>query len=488
MRKSLVKNSLYNILYKIISVLYPLVAVTYVSHILMSERMGMVNYAQNIVSYFAIFASLGIPTYGIREIAIRANDKKLRSNTFWELLIINAVSTTMAFSAYISLITCVNRFKEQSNLYIVTGLQILFNYINVDWFYQGIEEYKYISIRSIIVKLIALILLPVLVRSKDDYIWYALIYCLAIAGNNLFNIFKIRNYVKKPSGSLHIKKHLRPISVLLIVSIAVEIYAMIDTTMLGIFCNDSTVGCYSNSMKLTRMVTTTAAAIGAVLFPRLSMVFTQKNYNKFNELVNSGIKIMLVMAIPASIGMMILREDIIMVFFGESFMEAVPILRILSVMIPIVVCNTMMGGQVLVTTGQETKYMISVTIASILNILMNGYFIPKFGATSAAVASFVSELLVLILYIYFSREQVRISFSLQYLYSILIPLGIYIAFHYLILDPLKLEPVPNIIINILLCAIVYFAGGIFLKNESMLLAIQKLKSMKWQEYHLDNMK
>ena len=477
MKKSLVKNSLYNILYKIISVLYPLVAVTYVSHILMSEKMGMVNYAQNIVSYFVIIAALGIPTYGIREIAVRSDDLYERSNLFWELLIINTISTTFASIGYIILINAVEKFQDQMLLYMVAGLQLLFNYLNVDWFYQGLEEYKYISIRSIFVKLVALLLLPILIRTSDDYIWYAFIYCFAIAGNNIFNIVRIRKYIGRPNRKLQLLKHLKPISILLMVSVAVEIYAMIDTTMLGIFCDDSTVGCYSNAMKLVRMVTTTSAAIGAVLFPRLSSVYNNSEYSEFNKLVNAGIKIMLMISIPACIGMILLRNDIILLFFGETFLAADPILLVLSVMIPIVVCNTLMGGQVLVTTGQETKYMISVVSASIVNVVLNSALIPRFGAPSAAVASLISESLVLFLYICFSRKQVRLRFSFKYIYSMLVPLAIYIVIHFFFLKPLKLNALWNIVINVIVCCALYFGGGFMLKNEAMIFAFSKGKSL-----------
>ena len=477
MKKSLVKNSFYNILYKIISVLYPLVAVTYVSHILMSEKMGMVNYAQNIVSYFVIIAALGIPTYGIREIAVRADNLHERSNLFWELLIINAISTTFSIIGYFFLVSIVEKFQEQKLLYMVAGLQLLFNYLNVDWFYQGLEEYKYISIRSIIVELAALLLLPILIRTSRDYIWYAFIYCFAIAGNNIFNIIRIRKYIGKPKGKLQLLKHLRPISILLVVSVAVEIYAMIDTTMLGVFCDDSTVGCYSNSMKLVRMVTTTAAAIGAVLFPRLSSVYSNCEYDEFNKLVNAGIRIMLMISIPACVGMILLRNDIIILFFGESFLAANPILLVLSAMIPVVVCNTLMGGQVLVTTGQETKYMISVVSASIVNVILNSLFIPRFGAPSAAVASLISESLVLFLYICFSKEQVQLKISFNYIYSILVPVAIYIIVHFIFLKPLQLGAFWNIVINVVSCCVLYFGGGLILKNEAMEFVLNKGKSL-----------
>ena len=142
MKKSLVENSIYNILYKVVTALYPLVAVTYVSHVLEAEKMGMVSYAQNIVSYFAVIAALGLPTYGIREIAKRADDLKSRSKLYYELLFINFMSTSISLIVYLVLVFSVPQFSNNKSLYFVAGLQIFFNYMNVDWFFQGMEEYS----------------------------------------------------------------------------------------------------------------------------------------------------------------------------------------------------------------------------------------------------------------------------------------------------------------------------------------------------------
>lgn len=477
MGKSLVKNSIYNILYKVITALYPLIAVTYVSHILLSDKMGMVSYAQNIVSYFAVFAALGIPTYGIREIAIKAEDRGGRSQIFWELFTINFISTTISLVAYGILILSVDKFIENLLLYEIAGLQILFNYINVDWFYQGMEEYKYISIRSIIVKIIAIISLPLAIRSQDDYLWYAVIYSLAIGGNNVFNIFRIKKYICKPKKKIHIIKHLKSIGILLMVSVAVEIYAMIDTTMLGIFCDDRTVGCYSNAMKLIRMVNTMAAAIGAVLFPRLSVIFSNSDRKQFNELVNKGLKIMLVIAFPASVGMIMCSSSIVRVFFGDSFIAAIPILKILALMIPVVVCNTLMGGQVLVTTKQENKYVITVVIASVVNVILNAIFIPKFGAVSAAIASLISEVIDIVLYWWFSRKFVNIKISIHFILSIFTPLLLYVIISKKVITLLPLGTFTSLITNIVVCIVLYFFIGYFMHNESIIFVKKKFEDI-----------
>ncbi len=477
MSKSLVKNSIYNIVYKVVTAIYPLVAVTYVSHILMAQNMGLVSYAQNIVSYFAVFAALGIPTYGIRETAVCSNNKTNRSQLFWELFAINFISTTLALIVYVLTITSIDKFSSNLLLYFVAGLQIAFNYMNVDWFYQGIEDYRYISIRSIVVKLISLIALPMVVRQPEDYIYYALIYCLAIGGNNIFNIIRIRKYISFPRKNLRLLKHLKSISILLIVSLAVEIYAMIDTTMIGIYCDDTAVGCYSNAMKLTRMVNTTAAAVGAVLFPRLSVIFSENNKKYFNLLVNKGIHIMLMIALPASLGMIVCSDSIIPVLFGNSFSDAIPILRILALMVPVVVCNTLLGGQVLVTTRQEDKYVITVVIASIVNVVLNGIFIPKYGSTSAAIASLISELIDLILYLFFARKFVQLHISKKYLLSTLTPLCVYFMISVFFINRFISNELIRLFINVGVCGVLYFGIGYVMGNETIKFCANRLKSV-----------
>ena len=477
MAKSLVKNSFYNIVYKLVTVIYPLVAVTYVSHILMSDNMGVVSYSQNIVSYFVIIAALGIPTYGIKETAIRSKNKEERSQLFWELFFINFLSTTISIIAYIILIFEISKFRNNLALYLVAGLQIFFNYLNVDWFYQGMEEYEYISKRSIIVKIIALIALPIFIHEKNDYIWYAMIYCLAIGGNNIFNIIKIRHYINKPKHKLQILKHLKAISTLLIVSIAVEIYSMIDTTMLGIFKSDTEVGCYSNAMKMIRMVSTTAAAIGAVLFPRLSVVFSNNDKKHFSDLVNNGLKIMLMIAIPAMVGLIVCSNSIILLFFGSSFVDAIPILQMLALMVPIIVCNTLMGGQVLVTTNQENKYVLTVVIASIVNVILNALLIPKYGATSAALASLISESIDLFLYILFAKKYVKIKISWNYILSMVFPLILYVFISKFIISKLFVTLFLSLFANIVICVSIYFGIGYLMKNEAILLLLNKIKEI-----------
>ncbi|MBR2023323.1 MAG: flippase [Clostridia bacterium] len=473
MRKSIAVNSIFNIAYKLITAVYPLIAVSYLSHIVGSDKVGAINYAQNIVSWFVIIAALGLPTYGTKEIAKVADDKDKRSQLFCDLFTVNFLSTSIAVLAYVALIFAVPRFANEYVLYAVAGAQIVLSYINVDWFYQGMEEYKYISIRSTVIKLISLIALFIFVRTPDDYIAYVVLHVVAIAGNNVFNIVHARKYIcvrgKKPS----VWKHVKPVIVLLIASLAIEAYMMIDTLMLGIFHDDTVVGCYSNAMKLTRMVNTLCSAIGAVLLPRLSVTFSSGDKTQFNTLVNTALKVMLLLAIPATVGMVVLSDEIVLLLFGSTFGQSVPVLKVLALMVPVVVFNTMLGMQVLVTADMEWKYILSVGIGAVVNIVSNAIFIPRFGGVAAAWTSLASEVVVLTAYLIFTRKIVRIRIELWYWFSVALPLALYVLAYYFGLSKIPSDAWLAVVINVAVCCVLYFGLGLLLKNEAVWLCAKK---------------
>ena len=172
--KSLAKNSLFNAMYQVLNIIFPLLSSIYVARVLLPEGVGRVAYAQNVASYFVTAAALGISTVGLREISNARDDKQKVSKIFSELSIINTCSTFLAIAVYSTLVFCNPSFRVDYKLYLATGLVILFNIINIDWLYQGHEEYVYIVVRSIAVKALSLLALFLFVRSKDDYVTYAI--------------------------------------------------------------------------------------------------------------------------------------------------------------------------------------------------------------------------------------------------------------------------------------------------------------------------
>lgn len=422
-KKSLYKNSIYNVLYKLLNVLYPLVSTSYVAHILLSSGVGKVAYAQNIAQYFVLLAPLGLPNYGTKIIARFRSKQNQRDNNFSELLWINTISTTICVLVYYAFILFSPFFRHDLTLYLVTGLSIVFNYINIDWFYQGTEQFQYITIRSFIVKLISLVALFIFVRTRSDYVAFSLIYVLAIGGNSLFNIIQLRSFhVRLHFRGLEVRHHIRPVVILLFSSLAVEIYTLLDTTMLGSMTSNSHVAYYTNSIKLVKVVISVITAMGGVLLPRLTMYASEGKLKESSEIVNKVFYIMLYLFVPCSAGIMLTAQYIIPVLFGDSFMPAILTLRLSALLVLVLGFSNLFGTQVLLTFDSEKQLLFCTVAGAIMNFSLNLFLIPHFFENGAAVASFLSEFLVTLMTYHFSRRFIKIQLDRRLIISILIGL------------------------------------------------------------------
>ena len=303
-KKSLVKNSIFNMIYKGFTALFPLITTSYISRVLLPAGVGRVGYANTIVAYFVLIASLGIPTYGVKAIAQSGETKEGRSRTFWELFFINLAATLMCIVAYYVFVDNFPHFADRKLLFQIMGLMLVLNIFNIDWFYQGMEEYSYIATRSIIVKILSFVAMLLFVKKAKDYVIYAFILCVATAGNNLLNAWNLRKYIGKPDVGLHPGRHLKPVLILLASTIATEIYTMLDTIMLEYYHGETCVGYYSNPVKIVRMTYTVVIALVAVFYPRISYHYKQKEYDRCNELLSRGFKIMLLLALPCTVGIL----------------------------------------------------------------------------------------------------------------------------------------------------------------------------------------
>ena len=396
--KSLALNALFNSLHRIVNLIFPIVTSIYISHILLADGIGKISIAQNLVQYFVILAPLGIPNYGTREIAKQRDNYYEKNKLFTELLLINFVSTCICIFFYYFSIFYMSHFSEERLLYAVCGIPIICNLFNIEWFFQGQEEYVYISIRNTIVKMLSLIIILFFVRKKSDYVLYALIYAVGLGANHILNLIRIRKFnVKLVLSDLSLKRHFRPIFILLCSAIAIELYTLLDTTMLGIMTSSNVVGYYTNSIKLNKIVVGLVAAIGGVLLPRLSYYRKNNMQEKCSEVISLITNIMLFLVIPAATGLFCLADIIVPLFFGNSFIPAIITTKIGTIIVIVLGLSNLFGTQVLLTYNKEKSLFGAVIIGALSNMCMNIFLIPKFQHNGAIVASVISETLVTVI-------------------------------------------------------------------------------------------
>ncbi len=475
-QKSMASNFVFNMLYNAMNLLFPLITIPYVSRALLPGGIGKVNYALNIVTYFMILAQLGIPKYGVREIAKARDDKKELSQTFFEIFSINFVSTAVALVLYYSIILGFQPFPGRTEIFLVAGLSLAFNFMNCDWLYTGLEEYRYVTVRSFLVKLTSLVLILLFVKSVDDAIIYALVYCVGIGGNHLFNVIHARKYLCWPSASFQLKRHLRPIVVLLSTNIAVELYTQLDTTMTGMICGDECVGYYTNTAKLMRLVVTMITTVGAILLPRLSYHYKNGNRDIFNDYIAKALKIILYFSIPAMIGIFFLSEPIVRIALGEEFLPSSITLKILCFLIPVLAVGNLFGSQILMITNHEAKLMKSVMAGAVVNLILNSFLIPIYQQNGAAIGSVIAELTVMTLQICYASKYVSICVGKKYVISLL-GANVMIGAGTWFLRSKVTFGIMNLAASVLGIAAIYFALSLAFQNESATYLTQRCKGM-----------
>lgn len=472
---SLVLNSVFNIIYKGFTAIFPLITTVYVSRTLLPEDLGAITYANTIVSYFVILASLGIPNYGIKAIAQNSDSSEGRNSVYSELFLLNLVSTSFFILLYFCLVNNFQYFFARRTLFNIMGSMLVLNIFNIDWLFQGMEKYGIIALRGTIVRMLSFVLVLLFVKNQEDFLNYAIILCIGLAGNYILNVINSRKYVKFTFKHLNIKKHLKPVLILLASSIATEIYMMLDTVMIEYFKGEASVAYYSNAMKLVRTLYTLVIALVATFYPRISYFISHKDYERSNKLLRNGVEIVTTIAIPCSVGLFFGADHIVNVLYGDQYVSTIPILKVLGWLLIIFVFAYLLGHIVLMATGNEKSILRATICGAVTNAILNGMLIPKFGGVGAALASVSAELMVTSILIIQGSKSYTLHLNMHFLSSIVlsnIGLGVVLA---LVRNHLTY----NILGLVCLIFIGIFTYAIFMlatKNDLILSLFKRLKS------------
>lgn len=464
MSKSLAKNSLYNLLYKGVTVVFPLLTSMYVAHILKAEGVGKVSYAHTVANYFAVLAALGIPNYGIKAVAQNNSSKEQVSRVFFELLFINAVSTSICAIAYYTFVNSLHYFQGRELLLNISGIIILLNFFNVDWFYKGIENYKYISIRGTIIKIISFIAVVLIVKSEDDYLFYAIILCVALAGNYLINFVHIQKYIVYKRYKLELGNHIWSILILAASTIATEIYTMLDTVMIEYYYGERYVGLYSNSTRFVRVIYSICIASVATFYPRISYFIKQNMQEKSDRLFERGVQLIILFVVPCVVGTILLSRDIIIGLYGISFIEATMTLKIVSILILVFSFAYFLGHIVLMATGNEKTILLATIGGALANMMLNFILIPRFKHNGAAVASVIAEIIVTTILINKGKCYFKVHLNKRDCISEAIALFVMSGL-VIVMTKFLNSTIERLVIIIPCAAIVYFTILLLLKNQ-----------------------
>lgn len=476
MSKSLKLNAFFNVVRNVLRLIFPLITFPYVSRVLMPEGIGKVNFANSIVMYFYTIASLGIGSYGIREAAKIRNDRLSLAKFTKEMLSINMVSTLVSYMLLAASLVFVKKFESYRILIIVNSSSIILNTIGFEWLYSALEEYGYITLRSIIFQIISLALTFILVRNSDDVVNYALVSVISNVGSNVCNLIHARRYLDlKTKVKLEIKKHLKPIFLLFFSSIAITVFSILDTSMVGFIKDDVEVGYYTSASKIIRMIRDLFPAISTVMFARVSYYVGTKEIQKIKEVTGQIFNLFYALSIPICIGFILLMKPILLLMCGSEFLPAVAVGQVLA---PLVILSSISGylsGALLISFGREKIYMYVEVGAALLDIVLNFAFIPKYGALGAGIATLITEFVMFIVFHISVKNEisgVKIKKALvQYIIgSVIMALVVYMEIKYL-----PLSPILQILLGAVSGALIYFVILVIMKNEFLQSSLNNLK-------------
>lgn len=473
MQKSLTQNSIYNVIYTVANILFPFVTSIYVSRILLPAAVGKVASAQNIASYFVTIAALGLPSYGVREFAKVRENAEEKNKLFTELFIINIISTTLASVGYFILVFVNDGFGSEWTLYIVCGLAIFFNYLNIDWMYNGVEEYGYITGRSLLIKTISLVALFLFVKNPRDYVIYALISSLATGGNYIFNVIYARKFVEIDFSRIELRKHLRPVFLIAIIIFLSSIYSKIDVTMLNMLATDESVGYYSYAQKTVNMVLTVANAITAALLPRLSFYY-ENDRQGFYRLLDKGFQVLCFMVFPLSVGMVLVASQAVEFLYGEAFAPAVLTIQLMSPLIVIKGFGDLFCYQLVYSTKNEKIILPAAASASAMNIAANAAMIPSLLQNGAVIASVCSECVTNLIQFIYMKKKVKFRLNWRALLMSLISTLLMAVCVYALMQ-IHTSNTVGLFIEVIGGIVVYVMANLLMKNSLILEIIQKIK-------------
>ncbi len=411
-KKSLKLNFIMNAALTMSSFLFPLISFPYVSRVLQPEALGKVSFATSLIEYFLMFAMLGIPTYGIRACAKVRDDRRALSRTAQELLIINLVMSAISYAVLCLALWLVPQLQEDRPLYLLVSLTIIFNTIGMEWLYKALEQYTYITIRSVIFKGVALAAMFALVHSQEDYVIYGGITILASSASNIFNFFHSRKYITlRPVGGYHFKPHLKAVAVFFAMACASTVYTNLDTVMLRFMTDDVTVGYYHAAVRIKSILVSIVTSLGAVLLPRASYYVERGLMDEFKKITHKALNFVFVAALPMMLYFIFFAKQGIFLLSGESYAGSiVPMQWIMPTLLFIGLSNVL-GIQILVPLGREKVVLWSIVSGAVVDVVLNFILIPIWGASGAAAATSVAELVVLVVQFVVLGKQAREAFA-----------------------------------------------------------------------------
>ena len=463
------KNYAYNLSYQLLLIVLPIITTPYVTRVFSSEDLGTYGYFNSIVTYFILLATLGVASYGTKEIS--ANRRNIPQN-FWGIYTLQFSATLLSIFLYIFL--CLRVGTMRNPVAYILCLSLFSKGLDISWLFQGLEDFRKITVRNITVKLVGVSSIFLFVKSATDLYLYVFLLTIFELLGQLSMWLPAREFIGRPRFDLkYVEYHLKPILLLFLPQIAISLYANLDRTMLGALASTKDVGIYDQALKLIGILLTLVTSLGSVMLPRVSSLLGTGDHKAVNKMHEISFLIYNLVIFPIMAGMLIVNDDFVQFFLGKDFQDARYAIAIMIFRMFFIGWTNIMGFQMLIPHNKNKEYMISTTVPAILSVGLNLLFLPKFGYIGAAIVSVLTEALVWGIQLFYTRIYLKEVTILKPMFKIIVASCLMYAILLYLKTSLSFSPTLNVVVYAILGVIIYLVCILIFK-------VVRLKELKEQ--------
>ena len=453
------KNYAYNLSYQLLLIILPIITTPYVTRVFSSNDLGTYSFFNSIVTYFVLLATLGVANYGTKEIS--GNRTIIRKN-FWGIYTLQLGATILSLTLYILL--CLTFSLMQNPVAYILGLSLLSKGLDISWLFQGLEDFRKITVRNITVKLVGVIAIFLFIKSASDLYLYVFLLTIFELLGQLSMWLPAKEFIGKPHFDLmYAKRHLKPVILLFLPQIAISLYVSLDSTMLGVLASARDVGIYDQALRLVNILLTLVTSLGSVMLPRVSNLLSSGDHKAVNKMHEMSFLIYNLVIFPIIAGMLIVNDDFVNFFLGQDFQEVRHAIAIMIFRMFFIGWTNIMGIQILIPHNKNKEFMLSTTIPAIVSVGLNLLLLPKLGYIGAAIVSVLTEVLVWVIQLFYTRSYLREVPILGSLIKIIISSGVMYGILLFIKQFLNVSPMINVGLYAVLGAIIYASLILILK-------------------------
>ena len=401
LQPSIKKNFAYKSVLTLSTYLINFITFPYVARVLGVERIGLVNFVDNTVNYFLLFATMGVGLLGVREIAAVKEDKKRRDQVYSSVLALNLLFTLVSLGIYLLCVVTIPKLCQYDELFYIGTAKILFTVFLVEWFFTGVENFRYITLRSILIKVLYIISVFLFVRDTSDYRLYFILTVGVVVLNALINQLYIRKFVRVRWNNIQLFKYLKQNVTLGIYTLMTSMYLTFNVMYLGLVSNNTEVGYYTTAFKLYSVILGFFTAFTNVMLPRMSSLLANGEKDRFQELVNRSFSVMATCCIPLILCSMIMAPQIVYILSGPGYEGAILPMRIIMPAAFAVGVAQVLAIQVLMPMKKDKVLLVASIIGAVVSLLINLLVVPYIESVGSAVVLLCSEAVVTGAYLWY---------------------------------------------------------------------------------------